>query len=57
MRMFINDAYSSIKAVNYFVLHGSAGGANLFMAYCAPIESVIPPGITINGFTDDELIR
>ena len=23
------------------------------MAYCAPIESVIPAGITINGFTDD----
>ena len=27
-------------------------GANLLMACCAPIESVIPAGITINGFTD-----
>ena len=28
-----------------------------FTAYCAPIESVIPTGITISGFADDHLIR
>ena len=32
-------------------------GANIFMAYCALIECVIPAGITINGFTDDHSIR
>ena len=32
-------------------------GANLFTAYCASIESVIPASITINGFADDHSIR
>ena len=27
------------------------------MAYCTPIEFVIPAGITINSFTDDHSIR
>ena len=57
MRVCINDAYSSIKALNYSVLQGSASGANLFTAYGAPIESVLPAGITINGFTEDHSIR
>ena len=57
MRVCINDAYSSIRTLNYSVPQGSASGANLFMAYCAPIESVIPAGITINGFADDHSIR
>ena len=57
MRVCINNAYSSIRALNYSVPQGSANGANLFMAYCALIESVIPAGITINGFTDDHSIR
>ena len=52
MRVCINDAYSSIRALNYSVPQGSVHGANLFMVYCAPIESVIPAGITINGFAD-----
>ena len=47
MRVCINDGYSSIRALNYSVPQGSAKGANLFMAYCAPIESVIPAGITL----------
>ena len=57
MKVCINDAYSSTRTLNYSVLQGSASGANLFTAYCAPIESVIPAGITINGFADDHLIR
>ena len=57
MRVCINNAYSSIIALNYSLPLGSASGANLFMAYCAPMESVIPAGITINGFTDDHSIR
>ena len=57
MKVHINDAYSSIRTLNYSVPQGSASGANLFTAYCAPIESVIPAGITINGFTDDHSIR
>ena len=56
MRVCINDAYSSIRALNYSVPQGSVSGANLFMAYCAPVESVIPAGITINGFADDHSI-
>ena len=47
----------SIRVLNYSVLQGSASGANLFTANCAPIESVIPAGITINGFADDHSIR
>ena len=43
--------------LNYSVPQGSVSGANLFTAYCAPIESIIPAGITINGFTDDHSIR
>ena len=35
----------------------SASGANLFTAYCASIELVIPPSITINGFANDHSIR
>ena len=46
MKVHINDAYSSIRTLNYSVLQGSASGANLFTACCAPIESVIPDGIT-----------
>ena len=57
MNVCINDAYSSIRTLNYSVLQGSASGANLFTAYCAPIELVIPAGITINGFANDHLIR
>ena len=57
MKVQINDAYLSIRALNYSVPQGSASGANLFTAYCAPIKSVILTGITINGFADDHLIR
>ena len=57
MKVHINDAYSSIRTLNYSVPQGSASGANLFTAYCAPIESVIPADITINGFADDHSIR
>ena len=57
MRVYINNAYSSIRALSYSVPQESASGENLFMAYCAPIESVIPAGITINGFADDHSIR
>ena len=57
MKVCINDAYSSIRTLNYSVLQGSASGANLFTAYCVLIESVIPAGITINGFADDHSIR
>ena len=48
MKVCIKDAYSSIRTLNYSVPQGSASGANLFTAYCVPIESVIPAGITIN---------
>ena len=57
MKVHINDAYSSIRTLNYSVPQGSASGANLFTAYCVLIKSVIPAGTTINGFTDDHLIR
>ena len=57
MRVCINDAYSSIRALNYSVPHGSVSEANLFMGSCAPIEPVIHAGITINGFADDHSIR
>ena len=57
MKVHINDAYSSIRSLNYSVPQGSASGANLFTAYCASIESVIPASITINGFTNDHSIR
>ena len=57
MRMCINYAYSSIMALNYSVPQGSVSGANLVAAFYAPIESVIPAGITISGFTEDHLIR
>ena len=57
MRVCINEAYSSIRPLNYSVPQGSASGANLFTAYCASIGSVIPDSITINGFTDDHSIR
>ena len=57
MKVCINDAYSSIRALNYSVPQGNVSGTNLFMAYCAPIESVIPAGITIGGLTDDHSIR
>ena len=57
MKDHINDAYSSIRTLNYSVPQESASDANLFTAYCAPIESVIPAGITINGFADNHSIR
>ena len=57
MKVRINNAYSSIRTLNYSVLEGSASGANLFTAYCAPIESIIPAGITINGFANDHSIK
>ena len=57
MVVHINDAYSSIRTLNHSGLQGSASGANLFTAYCAPIKSVIPAGITISGSVDDHLIR
>ena len=57
MKVHINDAYSSIRTLNYSVPQGSASGSNLFTAYCAPFESVIPAGITVNGFADDHSIR
>ena len=57
MKVCINDAYSSIRILNYSVPQGSASGANLFTAYCTPIKSVIPVGITVNGFADDHSIR
>ena len=57
MKVCINEAYSSIRPLNYSVPQGSASGTNLFTAYCASIESVIPDSITINGFADDHYIR
>ena len=54
--MCINDAYSSIRALTYSVPQGNESGVNLFMAYCAQTESVIPIGITINGFADNHLM-
>ena len=57
VRVCVNDAYSSIRALNYPVPQGSVSGENFFMAYCAPIESVIPASITINGFADNHSIR
>ena len=57
MKVHINDAYSSIRSLNYSVPQGSASGANLFTAYCASIESLIPDSITINGFVNDHSIR
>ena len=57
MRVCIDNVYSSIIALNYSVPQGSVSGANLFLAYCALIESVVPAGITINGFADDHSIR
>ena len=57
MKVHINDAYSSSRTLNYSVPQGSASGAKLFTAYCAPIKSVIPAGIIINRFTDDHWIR
>ena len=57
MKVHINDAYSSIMTLNYSVPQGSASSANPFTAYCAQIESVIPAGITINGFANDHSIR
>ena len=57
MKVHINDTYSSIRSLNYSIPQGSASGANLFTAYCASIESVIPASITINGFADDHSIR
>ena len=57
MGVCINDDYSSIKALNYSVPQGSASGAYLFTAYCAPIESVTPAGIIINGLADDHSTR
>ena len=38
MRVCINDAYSSIRALKYSVPQGSVSEANLFTAYCAPIN-------------------
>ena len=40
MKVHINDAYSSIRSLNYLVPQGSASGTNLFTAYCASIELV-----------------
>ena len=57
MKVHINDAYSSIRPLNYSVPQGSASGTNLFTTYCASIELVIPDSITFNGFTDDHSIR
>ena len=57
MKVCINNAYSCIKTLNYSVPQGSASGANIFTAYCAPIKSVIPAGITINGFANDHSMR
>ena len=57
MKVCINNAYSSIRSLNYSVPQGSASGVNLFTAYCAPIKSVMPASITINGFADDRPIR
>ena len=57
MKVHINDAYSSIRPLNYSVPQGSASCANLFTAYCGSMESVIPDSITINGFADDHSIR
>ena len=57
MKVHINNAYSSIRSLNYSVPQGSASGANLFTAYCTSIELVIPASITINGFADDHSLR
>ena len=57
MKVCINEAYSSIRPLNYSVPQGSASSANLFTAYCASIKSIIPDSITINGFADDHSIR
>ena len=57
MKVCINNAYSSIRSLNYSVPQENASGANLFTAYCAPIESGIPASITINGFANDHSIR
>ena len=57
MKVHINDAYSSIRPLNYSFPQGTASGANLFTAYCASVESVIPASIAITGIADDNSIR
>ena len=57
MRVCINNAYSSIRALNYSVPQGSVVWGKLFCGLLCSDRICDTAGITINGFTDDHSIR
>ena len=52
-KVCVEEAYSSEQNLTFSVPQGSASGANIFTAYCQSIVSVIPAGVTLQGFADD----
>ena len=57
MKVCINGHYSSEKALSFSVPQGSCSGANIFTAYCSPIQEIVPQTVDINGYADDHLLR
>ena len=52
----IGKDYSQPQQLYFSVPQGLCNGANIFTCYCSLIE-VVPKDITLNGFTDDHLLR
>ena len=57
MKVCINGTYSTAKSLNCSVPQGSCSRANVFTAYCSPIQEVVSPDLTLNGFADDHSIN
>ena len=55
-KVCINQNYSKAIPLEFSVPQGSASGANLFTAYCATINDIIPKETTLQGFADDHFI-
>ena len=54
-KVCVGGEYSDPKNLSFSVPQGSASGANIFVAYCESLLSVIPPTVHLKGFADDHL--
>lgn len=57
LRVAVGNAVSSKQNLTVSVPQGSVAGAQIFTAYSATLDNVIPREMSLNGFADDHSIR
>lgn len=57
LKVTVNSAVSCERELTVSVPQGSTAGANIFTAYSATLDDVVPADLLLNGFADDHSIR